>query len=131
MAAVIDPQSNPNLAKELIPGLFDQVGIAAEKAFRMLWDIGMTYLSGHWVAVTVGLIAIFLIALMRAFVTGRWALLGSIVYNYLYFGALFAVGLIWGPEVFASDLFKIVLVILYATCFFLTGRFLRKIRIAN
>ncbi len=87
----------------------------------------MTHLAQHWIAILVGLLAIFVVALVRAFVTGRWAMLGSVVYNYLYFGTLFLIGSIWGPELFANDYFKIVLVILYVVCFILTGKFLSKI----
>ena len=121
------PTFGPDFVKELIPWMIQQFGIATAKAFRMIWDIGMTYLVQHWIAVLVGLFAIFIIALIRAFATGRWAMLGSITYNYLYFGVLFLIGTIWGPEVFANDYFKIVLVILYIVCFILTGKFLSKI----
>lgn len=121
------PQFGPDFVKELIPWMFDQIGIATAKVFRMFWDIGMGYLAEHWVAVIIGLGVIFLVALVRAFVTGRWAMLGSITYNYLYFGTLFLIGLIFGPELFANDYFKIFLVILYIVCFILTGKFLTKI----
>jgi hypothetical protein len=93
----------------------------------MIWDIGMAYLAQHWIAVLLLLFTVFVVALVRAFITGRWAMLGSVVYNYLYFGTLFVVGLIWGPELFANDYFKIVLAILYVVCFVLTGQFLSKI----
>jgi len=116
-----------DFVKELIPWMIQQFGIATAKAFRMIWDIGITYLAQHWGAVLIGLFAIFVIALIRAFVTGRWAMLGSVVYNYLYFGTLFLIGTIWGPEVFANDYFKIVLAILYVICFIFTGKFLSKI----
>ena len=121
------PQFGPDFVKELIPWLFQQFGEATAKAFRMIWDIGMAYLAEHWIAVIVGLVVIFLVALIRAFVTGRWAMLGSVVYNYLYLGALFVIGLIFGPELFANDYFKIALAVLYIVCFILTGIFLNRI----
>lgn len=127
MTPTSTPQFGPDFVKELIPWIFDQISIATAKAFRMFWDIGMGYLAEHWVAVLIGLVVIFLVALIRAFVTGRWAMLGSITYNYLYFGTLFIIGLIFGPELFANDYFKIFLVILYVVCFILTGKFLTKI----
>lgn len=127
MTPTSTPQFGPDFVKELIPWMVEQFGIATAKAFRMIWDVGMTYLAEHWVLVIIGLIVIFLVALIRAFVTGRWAMLGSVVYNYLYFGALFVIGLVFGPELFANDYFKIALAILYVVCFILTGIFLRKI----
>lgn len=129
MISTTSPAFGPDYVKELIPWMIQQFGIATEKAFRMFWDIGMTYLAQHWIAVLVGLFLIFMLALIRAFITGRWAMLGSVVYNYLYFGTLFIIGLIWGPELFANDYFKIVLAILYVVCFILTGQFLRKIKV--
>lgn len=127
MTPTSTPQFGPDFMKELIPWMFQQIGEATAKAFRMIWDIGISYLAQHWIAVLVGLAVIFVIALTRAFLTGRWAMLGSVVYNYLYFGTLFIIGSIRGPEVFANDYFKIVLVVLYVVCFILTGQFLSKI----
>src|ERR1041384_2590417 len=103
MSPTTTPQFGPDFVKELIPWMIQQFSVATAKAFRMIWDIGMTYLAQHWVMVIVSLVVIFVVALIRAFVTGRWAMLGSVVYNYLYFGTLFLVGLIWGPELFAND----------------------------
>ncbi|OGZ69166.1 MAG: hypothetical protein A3C50_02020 [Candidatus Staskawiczbacteria bacterium RIFCSPHIGHO2_02_FULL_43_16] len=117
----------PDFVKDLIPWMLQQFGEATAKAFRMIWDIGIGYLAQHWIAVLIGLFVIFVVALVRAFVTGRWAMLGSVVYNYLYFGTLFIIGSVFGPEVFANDYFKIVLAILYIACFILTGRFLTRI----
>jgi hypothetical protein len=127
MSPTTTPAFGPDFVKELIPWMIQQFGIATAKAFRMIWDVGMAYLAQHWIAVLLVLFAVFVVALVRAFITGRWAMLGSVVYNYLYFGTLFVIGLIWGPELFANDYFKIVLAILYVVCFILTGKFLTKI----
>ena len=129
MSPTTTPTFGPDFVKELIPWMIQQFGIATAKAFRMIWDIGIAYLAEHWIAVLAGLFAIFVIALVRAFITGRWAMLGSVVYNYLYFGTLFLVGTIFGPEIFANDYFKIILAILYVVCFVLTSKLLNKIRI--
>lgn len=127
MTSTSTPAFGPDFVKELIPLIFQKFGEATAQAFRMIWDGGIGYLWQHWIVVLIFLFAIFLIALVRAFATGRWGMLGSIVYNYLYFGTLFVIGLIFGPETFANDYFKIVLIILYVVCFALTGRFLSKI----
>lgn len=127
MSPTTTPPFGPDFVKELIPWMIQQFGIATAKAFRMIWDIGMSSLAQHWIAVLLVLLIVFVVALVRAFITGRWAMLGSVVYNYLYLGALFLIGTIWGPEIFSNDYFKIVLVILYIVCFILTGKFLSKI----
>ena len=127
MTPTSTPPFGPDFVKELVPQIFQVIGEATARSFRMFWDIGMTYLSQHWIAVLLGLLIIFIVALVRAFITGRWAMLGSVVYNYLYFGILFLVGISFGPEVFTNNYFKIVLAILYLICFVATGSFLRKI----
>lgn len=127
MTPTTTPPFGPDFVKELIPWMIQQFGIATAKAFRIIWDVGMTILAQHWISILVFLVSVLIIALVRAFTTGRWAMLGSVVYNYLYFGVLFIVGIIFGPETFANDYFKIFLVILYVVCFIITGYFLRKI----
>lgn len=127
MVSTSTPQFGPDFVKEIIPWMFTRIAEETAKTFRMFWDIEMVYLSEHWGTILVWLFVIFVFALVWAFATGRWGMLGSVVYNYLYFGILFLVGLIWWPEVFANDYFKIFLAILYGVCFWATGRFLKKI----
>jgi hypothetical protein len=127
MISTSTSQLGPDFVKELILRMIQQFGESLAQSFRMIWGAGMVYLSQHWLSVLIGLLMIFAFALARAVFTGRWALLGSVVYNYLYFGILFLIGTIFGPEVFASDYFKIVLAIIYFVCFAITGSFLRKI----
>ncbi len=125
MSPTTTPAFGPDFVKELIPWIIQQFGIATAEACRMVWDMGMAYLAQHWVGVLVILFAILLYAIFRA-VLGHWWILGSVLYNYFYFGALFVVGLIWGPEIFANDYFKIFLVLLYIACFTLVGKILTK-----
>jgi hypothetical protein len=115
----------PDLVKELIPQILQEFDEATKQAYLMMWNILLTFLGQHSVAVIVGLVLILVVAFLRA-LTGRWGMLGSVLYNYLYFGTLFIIGLIWGPEVFANDYFKLVLVILYIICFLLVGWILHK-----
>jgi len=113
--------------RQVVELLLNAIDEGTKQTARMLWNILTSFLLEHWIAVLVGLFAIFIFALVRAFATGRWAMLGSATYNYLYFGVLFLIGTIFGPELFANDYFKIVLVILYVVCFVITGKFLSKI----
>lgn len=84
----------------------------------------MSFLTVHWMAVVMFLTIIFVIALVRAF-SGSWAMLGRVLYNSLYFGTLFIIGLIKGPEVFVNWYFEVFCVILlYPICYFLVGRVL-------
>ncbi|MFZ2187783.1 MAG: hypothetical protein WAV46_04130 [Candidatus Moraniibacteriota bacterium] len=92
-------------------------------AYRSLWDIGMVYLAEHWMAVIISLLVIFAIAVARA-LAGHWGMLGSFLYNFLFLGTLFIIGLIWEPEVFANDYIKVGLAFLYIICFLMVGRIL-------
>lgn len=125
MSPTSTPVFGPDYVRELIPWMMNQFGIATAKALRMFWDIGMIYLAQHWIAVLMVLFAVFVYALFRALL-GHWWVLGSVLYNYFYFGTLFVVGLILEPEVFANDYFKIFLVLLYIVCFTLVGKILTK-----
>ena len=97
--------------------------------YQMYWDIFMSFLLKNWGTVIVVLIAIFVIALVKA-IRGRWGMLGSVLYNYFYFGTLFIIGLIWGPTIFISNFIAILCtIILYPVCYLLVGVILNKIKV--
>ncbi len=111
-------QTVPDFLKTLIPQIFQTFDEATRKAYRMLWDIFMSFVVDHWLVILGILIFVFLITFARA-LTGRWGMLGSVLYNYLYFGILFVVGLIKGSDIFVSEYFEIICaVILYPFCYF-------------
>lgn len=93
---------------------------------HLLWSALMTVLSQHWQFIMGAIFVIFIIATLKAMI-GQWGMLGSALYNFFYFGTLFIVGLIWGPEVFLNDYFNFACsIILYPVCYFLVGWILRK-----
>lgn len=104
----------------------DQFGEATAHAYRIIWNEFIALLLQHLILVACILVLVLVAATVRAVTTGRWGWLGSILYNYLYFGTLFVIGLIWGSEIFANDYFEIALVILYIACFSLVGVILKK-----
>jgi hypothetical protein len=92
----------------------------------MWWNALISFLHQHWMAVIIILAAVFITALIRALM-GRWGMLGSVLYNYLYFGILFVVGLVWGSDVFVSDYLHLACTaILWPVCYFLVGWILDK-----
>lgn len=119
-------QAVPEFIKALIPQILETFDEATRKAYRMLWEIFMSFVVEHWLAILAVLTVVFFIALAQALM-GRWGMLGSILYNYLYFGILFVVGLIKGSDIFVSEYFEIVCaIILYPLCYFLVGMILDK-----
>lgn len=57
--------------RQVVELLLNAIDEGTKQAARMLWSILTTFLSEHWIAVLVGLFAIFIFALVRAFMTGR------------------------------------------------------------
>lgn len=92
-------------------------------AYRSLWNAAMAYLVEHWLAIAIFLLATFTIAIVKASF-GYWRMLGSVSYRFLYVGILLAIGLTWGPEIFASDYAKLGLVLVGIFCYFMVGRML-------
>lgn len=95
--------------KLLIPGL--------EMAVDQIWFYGWKYI----------LLYIFIVGLEKI-LTGR---IGSLFYNIFYFGILFLIVKVYGLEIFFSDAFDIVYVLLHPIVFFSTGRVMEKIGIKH
>ena len=92
-----------------------------------LWSIFLSLLKAHWLVLMIVLFVAFVATILKA-MTGRWGTLGSLLYNSFYFGALFVIGLIWGPEVFINDFWNVAFaVILYPISYYVVGLVLDKI----
>jgi len=103
--------------------LLDAFNEATKQACQILWEAIKQAMMEHWLLLLAGLAFLLVIAVIKYCLTGLWGMLASVVYNYLYFGTLFVVISIFGPEIFASDYCKIFLTILYMVCFTLVGIF--------
>lgn len=120
-------QPVPDFLKDLVPWMLRTFDEATRQVYRMIWNVFMFILVEHWVSILIILISLLVIATFRAFY-GYWGMLGSLLYNYLYFGILFVVGLIKGPGVFVNEYFEAVcLVILYPLCYIAVGKILDKL----
>lgn len=112
--------------KQIVLWFLDAIDEGTKQAYRMIWNAVKELLAEHWGFVIIALVSILILAVLNYFATGRWAMLGSVLYNYFYFGILFVITLIFGPDVFANDWFKIVLFIIYVVCFISVGKLLQK-----
>lgn len=118
--------SSLDFPKQVVNMMIDSFEKANMQAVHMLWNALMIFLSQHWVFVFLVLFAILIFTTLKAML-GRWGSLGSVLYNFLYFGTLFIVGLIWGPELFISDIFNATCtIILYPVCYTIVGIILDK-----
>jgi len=112
--------------KQLLDSINRSMEIETEKTVGMIWAAFLSYLAAHWLAIIVILFIIFVVVTLKAMM-GQWGSLGSFIYNFLYFGTLLIIGLIWGPNVFLGDFFKAACTaLLYPICFFITGYILKK-----
>lgn len=112
--------------KQMVNLLLNSIEEGTKQAAHMLWNILISSLKDHWFAVMIALLAIFVFVTFKAML-GRWGSLGSFLYNFFYFGTLFIIGLIWGPEVFVNDIFNATCaVVLYPICYLLVGLILEK-----
>lgn len=101
--------------------LLENIDKGMKQGAHMLWDILIFFLKGHWLGFLILLFVIFISVTLKAMM-GRWGGLGSFLYNLFYFGTLFIIGSIWGPEVFVNDYFNAACtVILYPICYYITG----------
>jgi hypothetical protein len=111
----------PQFAAEMVRWMFATIDEATKTAYRMIWDAAMQVFLAHWGIIIAGLIVLLLISFLSAMTTRRWAWFASLLYHYLYFGVLGLIGLIWGPEIYANDYFRIVCVVAYIACFSAVG----------
>lgn len=114
--------------KEIFDMFFKAIGDATKDAYKIIWDFSMSFLSENWRQVLLFLLVMLVVVYLEAIITGRWAKLGSTIYNYLKYAILCIVGLIFGPVVFAGNIWTIISVALvFPFCYWLTGKILRKL----
>lgn len=120
------PITSPEFVKSIVTGMFDAFDNGTREAYRMIWNAFMEFLVHFWLPILIILLVVLAMAIVRA-LAGYWGMLGSVLYNYLYFGILFVVGLIKGSDIFVSEYFEIVtFLILYPICYFTVGAILDK-----
>lgn len=118
--------TDTSVINSFIDPLLNAVDEAQKETAKMFWDFLIKFLSEHWLPVIGILFAVLMISFIIA-LFGRWAMFGSVLYHYLYFGTLFILGLIFGPGIFVNIFIDILLVVLYVVCFKLVGKILKGI----
>lgn len=112
--------------KQMLDSISRGVEDGTKQAVHILWTTLLSNLTAHWLVIIIILFAVFVALTLKAMM-GRWGSLGSFIYNFLYFGTLLIIGLIWGPDVFLGDFFKAACTaILYPVCYLITGYILER-----
>lgn len=115
-----------DLPKQIVVMFSKTIEESTKQTAHWIWDILIFFLKEYWLGVLLLIFVVFVYVTLKAMM-GRWGSLGSFIYNFLYFGTLFVIGLIWGPEVFVNDFFNAACaIILYPICYIITGRIFDK-----
>jgi hypothetical protein len=118
----------PDFLKNIVTETIQTFTSLPLQSARFVWSIFISILKEHWLFLLAVFFVIVVVATIK-FMFGRWGMLGSVIYNSVYFGILLIIGLIWGPDIFVHDLFKpLCLIILYPVCYWITSKFLIKFR---
>jgi hypothetical protein len=112
-----------SVINNFIDPILRAIDAAQKETAQLLWSFLMKFLSEHWLSM-IGILFVVLIITFVIALFGRWAMFGSVLYHYLYFGILFILGLIFGPVIFANVFIDLLLFILYLVCFALVGNIL-------
>lgn len=119
----------PDFLKDFVSMALKAVDDGTKMAYRMMWNALINFLIHDWHLV-LGILTFFLvIAIIEFLLTGRWAMLGSVLYHYIYYGILFLIGLIFGPEIFTNGWIDLLLFVVYAVSFTWVGVILVRIGI--
>ncbi len=101
--------------------IFNGINEGKKEAAQILWDILISFFHQYILFFLAIVISLLIFSFTKA-VLGRWGMLGSVLYNILYFGILFIVGSIWGPSIFVSNYFHLACtVVLYPICYQIVG----------
>lgn len=115
-----------NFPKWIVSSFFQTFEEGSKLACKILWNFLILFLRQNWLTVLIFIFIIVIISTIKAF-SGYWGILGSVLYNIFYFGILFTLGLIFGPEIFVSNWYEpFCIIILYPFCYFIVGVILRK-----
>ncbi len=111
--------SDPTLdmSKTFVLQILDALEEGEKGGYRMVWKFILDFISQHTLYVITALVVVFLIAFADYRFTGKWRSLGRVLYNYFYFGILFIVTLIFGPEMFANPFMALGTLALYFLCY--------------
>ncbi|MFA6094839.1 MAG: hypothetical protein WC757_03065 [Candidatus Paceibacterota bacterium] len=107
----------PEFLKALIQQIIQAFGDATVRTYHMAWGILITFLTQNLMWVISILVCVLVFSFVDYLITGLWKNLGSVLYTYTYYGILFIIGLIFGPEVFAKDWIDLILFIIYVISF--------------
>lgn len=110
----------PEFWKNIINTILKTLDDSKREAIQALWAQLLSFLSIHWGVTILYLIGLLLLSFVIALL-GRWGMFGSVAYHYIYFGILFVIGLIFGPDIFTNNYFELLSFAVYICAFRTTG----------
>jgi hypothetical protein len=98
---------------------------------KSLWGIINPILIENWKTIWVTIIILLNIAMLKFFLTQRWGMLGSLLYNFFFFSIMYLIINYSRPEIIFEDYFKNISFLVYVVGFFLTRFILKLINAKN
>lgn len=100
-------------------------------SIKFLWSIINPILLENWKIIALSVFVLLNIAMLKFVLTGRWSMLGSLLYNLFFCGVLYLIIRIFGPDIIVEDYFKTISFFVYVLGFFLTRLVLNALQIKN
>lgn len=100
-------------------------------SIKFLWSIINPILLENWKTLAFSVFVLLNIAMLKFVLTGKWSMLGSLLYNLFYFSILYLIIRIFGPDIIVEDYFKTISFFVYVLGFFLTRLVLNALKIKN
>ncbi|HVU06653.1 MAG TPA: hypothetical protein VHE10_02600 [Candidatus Paceibacterota bacterium] len=114
-----------DVAKMMIDAFASGTKMAAE----MIWGVVRELLAQHWLAVIGIVLLILFMAFAEYLFTGRWKMLGQVLYRIINWGSLLAIVSIFGLGIFTSDWADIYLALVGIASYLFVGWLLRRVGI--
>lgn len=104
------------------PDFFQKImDSASHQAAAMVGSLADQIRASSWKSI----LLLIVVVVVTKLLSGR---IGSVIYDFFYFGILALIIAIWGWDIFFSAYFDIIYALLYPASYFLTGLVLQKVR---
>jgi hypothetical protein len=123
-------QLGPEFGKYIIDLILKMMDDSRKEAISLLWGYLISFLTQNWGHVLLYAVALLILSFMFA-LAGRWSMLGSVLYRYLYFGALLIIGAIFGPHIFLNIWFDLISFIVYKCSYESVGKIIDSLGLRN
>lgn len=121
------PLFPPDFAEKIFAGVWAIYEKALRDAGQQMLDLVLNFIKDNFFLIAGVLMFVFLFLSIKA-VYGKWAELGSFLFNCIYHGTLLLGGKIFGVDLFFNDWYDpFCIYVLNPICFHIVGYILRNL----